>query len=815
MLVLAFDTSTQQLACALADIDGDSYKLVASCDGPAPRRANTELVGRIDDMVAGCGLVPGDIGCVVCGRGPGSFTGVRIGIATAKGIATGLHVPLYGVSTLDALAWRTWRSGLRGQLGIMGDAMRGEIYPVEYDVSDAGPHRLGADVVSKASSVAPVWAQGARTPMFVTGDGLLKYRVDVEEAFEQAGHKELLSCAPDDDVFIDGEGLVEAYIAARDGGELGSGDPSALLPLYTRLSDAEENERKRIGAKDYVPKSGVADRIAKEGLLLRPLSRNDVEYVARIEKQVFCDETAADAWSESMFADEFDRDGRIWWVASEDGYIAGYAGGWVIDGTMHLLDLAVAPTFQHRGIAQRLLRRLTHDAMDLGASAMTLEVRENNLAAINLYEKMGLVNQGIRPHYYPGGMNAFIMEAPLPLPDADSSTVSDLAQTGKSEADSSGAGDSVTGKSVSTHVAGMDITDAHAHRNGHEERKPLILAIESSCDETAASVIDGDGVLCSDVVASQIDFHARFGGVVPEIASRKHVEAIVGVAEEALEVAGRELDDELLDFSDLSAIAVTSCPGLVGALVVGVAFAKGLAWACSLPIIEVNHLEGHIYANRLIRPDIQPPIVALLVSGGHTMLVHIRDWGDYVTLGQTLDDAAGEAFDKVAKALGLGYPGGPIISRLAVDGNPEAIDFPRAMMKSGDLMFSMSGLKTAVITYIKQEEQAGRSIDLPDLAASFQQAIIDVQVSKAMTALEMTGAHEFCIGGGVAANPALREAFVEALSDKGVRVTLPPLSSCTDNAGMIAVVGLARYRAGKFSNWAFDARAHASLDEAY
>jgi N6-L-threonylcarbamoyladenine synthase/protein kinase Bud32 len=797
MIVLAFDTSTTQLACALARVDDNGYELLGSADAPAPRRANSELVGRIDGLLHDVGLARADVNRVVCGRGPGSFTGVRIGISTAKGIASGLHVPLHGVSTLDSLAWRMHRLGHRGDLGVMDDAMRGEIYPVDYQLGPDGPRRLAADTVSKAGPVADRWASGAHAPLFVTGDGLLKYRSIVESAFEEAGKSELLTCAPDDDVFIDGEGLVQAFCALRAQNALDSGDPSALLPLYTRLSDAEENERKRIGARDYLPKSGVADELAQEGLLLRPMSRNDVPYVAAIEREVFCDEAAADAWSESMLADEFEREGRTWWVAAEDGQVVGYAGGWIVDGVMQLLDLGVSPRFQRRGIASKLLRRLTHDALDLGASSMTLEVRENNVSAQSFYRRMGLVTEGIRPHYYPGGMNAYIMNAPLPLPDQ--------ATTGasmQSEADSG-------------RVAGMDLTDLHAHREAHPLDHTLILAIESSCDETAAAVIDGEGVLHSDVVASQVDFHARFGGVVPEIASRKHVEAIVGVAEEALHVAGSDLDDPLLDFSDLSAIAVTSCPGLVGALVVGVAFAKGLAWACELPLIEVNHLEGHLYANRLLRPDIEPPLVALLVSGGHTMLVHVRDWGDYETLGQTLDDAAGEAFDKVAKALGLGYPGGPAISRLAATGNPQAIDFPRAMMHSGDLMFSLSGLKTAVITYIEQAERAGERIDLPDLCASFQQAVIDVQVAKAKTALEMTGAREFCIGGGVAANPALREAFASALEAEGVRVTMPPLSACTDNAGMIAAVALERYHAGNFADYSLDARARASLDERY
>ena len=345
--------------------------------------------------------------------------------------------------------------------------------------------------------------------------------------------------------------------------------------------------------------------------------------------------------------------------------------------------------------------------------------------------------------------------------------------------------------------------------------RPLILAIESSCDETAAAIVDGEGVLVADVVASQIDFHARFGGVVPEIASRKHIEAICGVCDECLDAAAARLGVPRLSWGDLDAVAVTYAPGLVGALVVGVAFAKGAAWAQDVPFIGVNHLEGHLYANKIGAPDFAPPAVVSLVSGGNTMLVHVRGWGDYVTLGSTIDDAVGEAFDKVAKALGLGYPGGPVISREAARGNPDAIAFPRAMMHSGDLRFSLSGLKTAVVTYINNERAAGRALNVPDICASFQQAVVDVQVKKAETALRQTGAPAFCLGGGVAANPVLRDAY-RALCDRmGVRLVLPPLSACGDNAGMIALVALDRYRQGRFFGLDADAQAHTDLDEPY
>ena len=248
---------------------------------------------------------------------------------------------------------------------------------------------------------------------------------------------------------------------------------------------------------------------------------------------------------------------------------------------------------------------------------------------------------------------------------------------------------------------------------------------------------------------------------------------------------------------------------------VGVAFAKAAAWAVDVPFIGVNHLEGHLYANKIANASIQPPMVVSLVSGGNTMLVHVRDWGDYRVLGETIDDAVGEAFDKVAKALGLGYPGGPVISKYAAQGNPAAIAFPRAMMHSGDLRFSLSGLKTAVITYIHEQQQEGAELNIPDICASFQAAVIDVQVAKACTALDMTGAKEFCLGGGVAANRELREAYERACAERGVTLTMPPMSACTDNAAMIALVALDRYRQGKFFGLDADAQAHTNLEEPY
>jgi len=295
----------------------------------------------------------------------------------------------------------------------------------------------------------------------------------------------------------------------------------------------------------------------------------------------------------------------------------------------------------------------------------------------------------------------------------------------------------------------------------------LCLGIESSCDETALALVE-DGRLVDAVLASQADVHALFGGVVPELASREHYRFVGALFDELMRRSGKSN-------SDIDLVAAARGPGLLGSLLVGVAFAKGFAYAAGKPLVCVNHLEGHLFANLLAQPDLKPPFIFTLVSGGHTMLVHVRAWGDYEVLGETLDDAVGEAFDKVAKALGLGYPGGPIISKLAETGNPKAIDFPRALNSRGDYRFSLSGLKTAVTLYIEQETKAGRTIHLPDLAASFEAAVFDVQYKKAKNALHATGCKEYCIGGGVSANPHLREMMIKKLGRQGIRVTVPPL----------------------------------------
>jgi N6-L-threonylcarbamoyladenine synthase len=323
-----------------------------------------------------------------------------------------------------------------------------------------------------------------------------------------------------------------------------------------------------------------------------------------------------------------------------------------------------------------------------------------------------------------------------------------------------------------------------------------VLAIESSCDETACAVVDGM-LVRSSVVASQIEVHARFGGVVPELASRQHLDSIVPVVRAAVEAAGLEWKDlgEQLD-----ALAVTDSPGLVGALLVGVQAARGLALATGLPLFGIHHMEGHLFSAFLgdarRAPEEFVPHLALLVSGGHTELVEVRGLGEYEILGATRDDAAGEAFDKVAKLLGLPYPGGPIIDRLAEEGNPKAVELPRAMLDSRDLDFSFSGLKTAVSVHLERHGQPRSRAELCDLCASFRAAVVDVLVGKACRARAERGLDRVHVVGGVAANAGLRARFDDVAARQGFRVVAAPLRYCGDNAAMIAAAAAARFDAG-------------------
>ena len=729
-LVVALDTSTDMLACAASWIDGQTgeTKLVSG-DHMCRRHANVELVNTVDGVLAQAGLDRSDVGCYVVGRGPGSFTGVRIGISTAKGLARGANVPLLGVSTLDACAWTAWKAGVRGKLGILADAMRGEVYPALYMLVDEGPERqFEREHVVKAAVALDEWRRAADWDQVqLTGDGLVRYG-------KLLGEDETARCVERDLWWPSGEGLLLAHAA-------GDGDPARVLPIYTRLSDAEENERKRLGLAESAQSeiTGVADELAGRHLQFRPMGAADAEGASALEAACF-EGAGHEAWTPGMFLSELGEDvaaPRSWWVAHDDGKLLGLAGGMVVDGDVQILDVAVDPAHRREGIARKLLSHVSYDAQMLGCTTASLEVEDGNEGAIALYNALGFTEAGRRRGYYGAGKDAIVMTAPLPLvlpvdnaspePTAAEQRVWPLPAPGRSEGE-----------------------------RAEIERRRLVLAIESSCDETAVAIIDADGNMLANQVSTQIDFHARFGGVVPEIASRKHVEVIVSVVDAALEDAAASLglEDGAIAPSELTAVGVTQGPGLVGALVVGVAF-------------EV--------------------------------------------LGETLDDAVGEAFDKVAKALGLGYPGGPIISKLAETGNPKAIDFPRALNSRGDYRFSLSGLKTAVTLYIEQETKAGRTIHLPDLAASFEAAVFDVQYKKAKNALHATGCKEYCIGGGVSANPHLREMMIKKLGRQGIRVTVPPLSACTDNAAMIAEVARRKFDRGEISPFDVDADPNMTL----
>lgn len=333
-----------------------------------------------------------------------------------------------------------------------------------------------------------------------------------------------------------------------------------------------------------------------------------------------------------------------------------------------------------------------------------------------------------------------------------------------------------------------------------------ILAIESSCDETAAAVVINGRDVRSNIISSQIDIHTLYGGVVPEIASRKHIERISQVIGQALETAGMTLED-------MDAIAVTYGPGLVGALLVGVAQAKAIAYAKQKPLIGVHHIEGHISANYIENKDLEPPFLCLVVSGGHTHLVKVLDYGVYEVAGRTRDDAAGEAFDKAARAIGLGYPGGPKIEKASRNGNPDAIHFPRAKVSGSEFDFSFSGLKSAVLNYLNGCRMKNIPVVQEDVAASFQKAVIDVLVNNAMRAAEQFQADKLAIAGGVASNSVLRSSMEAACKERGIRFYHPSPVLCTDNAAMIGTAAYYDFKAGRRDGWTLNAVPNLKLGE--
>ncbi|TDT50282.1 tRNA (adenosine(37)-N6)-threonylcarbamoyltransferase complex transferase subunit TsaD [Fonticella tunisiensis] len=336
----------------------------------------------------------------------------------------------------------------------------------------------------------------------------------------------------------------------------------------------------------------------------------------------------------------------------------------------------------------------------------------------------------------------------------------------------------------------------------------LTLGIETSCDETSAAVVLNGREVLSNVISSQIDIHKKFGGVVPEVASRKHVEAVSNVIQEAVDKAG-------VGFKDIDVVAATYGPGLVGALLVGLSTAKGLALSLNKPFVGVNHIEGHVSANYIAHKGLKPPFTCLIVSGGHTHLVYVKGYGEYEILGRTRDDAAGEAYDKVARAIGLGYPGGPLIDKLARKGNRYAIDFPRVYLEEDSFDFSFSGLKSAVLNYLNKMKMQGIEVNRADVAASFQQSVVEVLSEKAVRAVKYKNSKTLCLAGGVAANTALREELERKCSMEEIEFLYPPVVLCTDNAAMIACAGYYEYINGRISKLSLNAIPSLKIGEKY
>ena len=477
-------------------------------------------------------------------------------------------------------------------------------------------------------------------------------------------------------------------------------------------------------------------------VLIREATLEDLAQIMVLEQACFVN----DAWSEAMMESELVASHTYYIVAIYEDTLVGYGGLSKLAGssTADIQTIAVDKTHRGLGIGRKLMFALHAQARELGAKEIFLEVRADNSVAQKLYKVFGFKQIGVRKKYYqPDGVDAFVMKTDLPKIN----------------------------------------------------REPIVLGIETSCDETGIGIVKGNQLL-ANVISSSMEAHSIFGGVVPEVAARAHLEALTPVLNEALAKAN-------LTLKDIDAIAVTNGPGLAGALMVGVGAAKALAVATGKPIYAVNHLVGHVGADILDQGKLTTPTIALLVSGGHTSLLLVNNLiNDVQLLGETIDDAAGEAFDKVARVLGLRYPGGPEIDRVAKDGDHKAIRFPRGLSLPKDMEkhrydFSFSGLKTAVARHVELAESKGEEISIPDVAASFREAVIDVLITKAIAACKDLQVPRLLLGGGVIANSRLREVAAEECLKHNIELRIPALSLCTDNGAMIAALGAQLVMAGK------------------
>lgn len=458
-------------------------------------------------------------------------------------------------------------------------------------------------------------------------------------------------------------------------------------------------------------------------LQVRRAVESDLPAIHSIETKCF-----PDPWSLQMLTDEMKLSAISTYLIAEIGEMpVGFLSVRSMLDELHVTSIAVLEDFRRIGIAKIMMTHMIEFAKKQDFVGMTLECRVSNHSAIALYQSLGFVESGIRKGYYADGEDAKIMWLHF---------------------------------------------------------SKIVLAIESSCDETSCAVLRGGREVLSNEIYSQIDLHEVYGGVVPEIASRNHLEKIGDVVQHALNKAG-------IGYSDIDLVAVTKGPGLVGALLVGLSYAKGLAYSLGKPLVGVHHIEGHIAANYIAHQGLKPPFLCLVVSGGHTHLIDVKGYTKFEVIGRTLDDAVGEAYDKVARVMGLGYPGGPVVDRLAKQGTAN-IAFPRAKRNDDDLDFSFSGLKTAVLNHINSLRQKSEELPVADICASFQEAVMDVLRHKVEKALAQKGYKNFALAGGVAANSRLREVMVF----EGVETYYPPLSLCTDNAAMIGSIAYFYHREG-------------------
>lgn len=743
MHVLAVDTSTSYVVAGVVEVTYGGLNTRAVRVELNPRGHMEVLTPNIVDCLREAGLSPADLDAVVVGSGPGPFTGLRVGLATAAAFGEALSVPVHGVPSHVATAC----AEADGRVLVVSDARRREWYWSMVDTATAtaveGP---GVTAPADLSAAVPQ----ARV--------LASREVSTSSVPLPEGWRIV-----DGDAHPTPAGLVSAVL--RRGGMSSLTAPGApLRALYLRRPDAAEPARRQVsGALDF---SGVDLDRAVGAPVVAELTAGDAVSCARIEAQVFPGDSP---WSAAVFRSEIEAAHTRYLGLYREGDLVGYIGlaltGPTSDPEFEVHTVALSPEVQGRGWSTLLMDPVIELA-DRHGGPVYLEVRTDNSPAIGLYRRYGFEVVGTRRNYYrPSGADAYTMKRPA----------SPTPATAVPEMPSDGG--------------------------------PLIvLGVESSCDETGVGIVglgvDGAVRQISNRVASSMEQHARFGGVVPEIASRAHLEAFVPTMQAAradlVAATGRTRPD---------VVAATVGPGLAGALLVGAAAAKACAAAWEVPFHGVNHLGGHVAVDTLHTgstdgpevPDDLPHAVALLVSGGHTQILEVHGVGHPMKeLGSTLDDAAGEAYDKVARLLGLGYPGGPVIDRLAASGNPSAISFPRGLSRSADQRydFSFSGLKTAVARYVEQSTRRGERVPVEDLCASFQEAVVDVLTAKAVAACRDTGASVLLLGGGVSANRRLRELAAQRCRAAGVTLHVPPLALCTDNGVMIATLAAHLVAAG-------------------